>query len=97
MYGMKTLFALLASLIPNDMRMPTFAGNKTGLAKRRPTGAALRNPENLAQAERIRLAAGKRDRKAFRYYKHCISHSRANTAHLHCAAGRALNPFYIAK
>lgn len=96
-YGMKALFGMLASLIPNDMRMPSMLGKNAGLAKRRPTGAALRNPEDPAQAQRIQAAARKRDRKAFQYYKHCIAHSRANTAHQRCAAGVALNPFYIAK
>lgn len=35
-------------------------------AKRRPTGAALRNPADPVQASRIEAAAAKRERKAAR-------------------------------
>lgn len=71
------IFQKLLSLagIFSTPRVQQFGGPVPGHAKFRPTGAALRNPSDPVQAERIRAAEAKRvDRavKAQRNYDRCI-------------------------
>lgn len=62
--------------------------------RRRPTGAALRNPKHPAQAARIESAAVKRDVRSHKLDRATLS----SVFHNPCTHGNFtnLNPFYIA-
>lgn len=104
MIGMKALFAMLAAALGG----PTISPARPGyMAKRRPTGAALRNPNDPNQAAAILFAAGKRDRKAEKLQLNANRSFMGNCAHydafltLDDMSGfikpLGLNPFYVAK
>ena len=61
---------------------------------RRPTGAALRNPADPFQAERIQKAAEKRERKAVTLVYNTLASFTANLAH-HGSAETRMNPFHF--
>lgn len=96
MIGIKDIFALLSRFGLPSQRTK---------AKRRPVGAALRNPADPFQAQRIEAAAAKRQRKAEKLQRETLESATNNWAHgtgvrgQHLAALPAgnLNPFYIAK
>ena len=99
MIGIKDIFALLGRF-----GVPITTKAKT---KARPTGAELRNPANPFQAQRIKAAAAKRQRKAEKLAKDAFVMSRWNRAHgglkpvlgdtfAFCVPNN-LNPFYIAE
>lgn len=87
--------AMLGALLSSGTGM-TFghAGQNQCLAARRPTGAALRNPADPFQAERIELARAKRTRKAaalVRNFSECYARNR--TLNLDKMGGSY--PFYV--
>lgn len=102
MIGMKALFAMLAAAVGGTNIAPAQPGY---MAKRRPTGSALRNPNDPQQAAAIQFAAGKRDRKAEKLNHDLAASVNNNFAHgcgtrgLHLTAVphlARLNPFHVA-
>lgn len=99
MIGIKDIFALLGRLGAPASRSYLRPGNW------RPTGAALRNPADFHQFNRLEAAVLKRRRKAEKLQRDTLEAATNNWAHRtglrgqHLAAlpAGSLNPFYIAK
>jgi len=94
MIGMKALFAMLAAALGG----PTISPARPGyMAKRRPTGAALRQPLERFQSDRLVAAGVKRERKADKLHRDAARSAHGNDAHfVNGAIPARLNPFHVA-
>lgn len=90
-YNMNRVLSALAAVIGID-KLPM----GRAYAKRRPTGAQLRNPADPFQAERIAKAQAKRERKAAKLDRDTFSMFQTNKAHApNSLIPNRLNPFYV--
>ena len=82
---------LLGALLSSEVGLPI--GNRSGRrGVRLPTGAALRNPTDPLQAERIEKAAEKRLRKAQKLKSDSMKSTAGNWAHIQSSTYH--HPFY---